>query len=88
MANSTIDHSYYDAYTGNLIKNSLFKNKSFGDKIKLLNYDIHTGLVIGITGQFLVFFASLTMASLPITGFLIWWGKRKRSLDRKSEKPK
>jgi uncharacterized iron-regulated membrane protein len=83
---NTIDHSYYDSYTGNLIKNSLFKTKSFGDKIKLLNYDIHTGLVIGITGQFLVFFASLTVASLPITGFLIWWGKRKRSSDRKSVK--
>jgi len=79
---NSIDHSYYDSYSGALLKTSLFKNRSLGDKIRLLNYDIHTGQVIGITGQFLVFFASFVTASLPISGFLIWWGKRKRSINR------
>lgn len=42
-----------------------------------MNYDIHVGSVLGLTGKFIAFFASLISASLPITGFLIWWGKQK-----------
>lgn len=49
------------------------------DKIRRMNYDIHVGAVLGLTGKFLAFFASLISASLPITGFLIWWGKQKFS---------
>lgn len=47
------------------------------DKIRRMNYDIHVGSVLGLTGKFIAFFASLISASLPITGFLIWWGKQK-----------
>lgn len=47
------------------------------DKIRRMNYDIHVGAVLGLTGKFIAFFASLISASLPITGFLIWWGKQK-----------
>ncbi|KQB43534.1 PepSY-associated TM helix domain-containing protein [Flavobacterium aquidurense] len=47
------------------------------DKIRRMNYDIHVGSVLGLTGKFMAFFASLISASLPITGFLIWWGKQK-----------
>jgi uncharacterized iron-regulated membrane protein len=43
-----------------------------------MNYDIHVGAVLGLTGKFIAFFASLICASLPITGFYIWWGKRKK----------
>lgn len=49
------------------------------DKIRRMNYDIHVGSVLGLTGKFIAFFASLISASLPITGFLIWWGKQKFS---------
>ncbi|SDZ56749.1 Uncharacterized iron-regulated membrane protein [Flavobacterium aquidurense] len=47
------------------------------DKIRRMNYDIHVGSILGLTGKFIAFFASLISASLPITGFLIWWGKQK-----------
>jgi uncharacterized iron-regulated membrane protein len=35
------------------------------------------GAILGLTGKILVFLISLTVASLPITGFLIWWGRKK-----------
>ncbi|WP_276131846.1 PepSY domain-containing protein [Polluticoccus soli] len=44
-----------------------------------MNYDIHVGAVLGLPGKMLAFFASLIIASLPITGTLIWWGRRKKS---------
>lgn len=42
------------------------------------NYGLHTGYVGGITTKILYFIASLICASLPITGFYIWWGKKKK----------
>jgi uncharacterized iron-regulated membrane protein len=39
-------------------------------------YDIHIGKILGLPGQLLVFFASLIVASLPITGFYIWYGRK------------
>lgn len=68
---------YFDQYSGNIVKKQLFEEVSKGDKLKAINYDIHTGKVFGMTGQILVFFASLISASLPITGFLMWRSKRK-----------
>ena len=44
-----------------------------------MNYDIHVGAVLGLPGKILAFFASLIAASLPVTGFVIWWGRRKKS---------
>jgi uncharacterized iron-regulated membrane protein len=53
-----------------------YKNTSVADKLARMNYDIHVGAVLGLTGKILAFFASLITASLPITGFYIWWGKK------------
>ncbi|MNE72299.1 hypothetical protein D3C80_1682250 [compost metagenome] len=56
-----------------------FKNATVADKIQRMNYDIHVGAVLGLPGKILAFFASLIASSLPITGFMIWWGRRKKS---------
>jgi uncharacterized iron-regulated membrane protein len=72
------DHLFFDQYTGKLLKAQLFEASSRGEKMKATNYNIHTGKVFGLTGQFMVFFAALISASLPVTGFLMWRGKRKR----------
>lgn len=58
------------------------------DKIRRMNYDIHVGSVLGLTGKFIAFFASLISASLPITGFIIWWGKQKFGKKAPAAKPK
>lgn len=55
-----------------------FDEYTLGQKIYKMNYDIHVGAVLGLPGKILAFFASLVCASLPVTGFIIWWGKRKK----------
>jgi uncharacterized iron-regulated membrane protein len=70
---------YYDQYSGKPLKTDLYQNYSLGDKIRSSNYDLHTGRMFGITGKVLAFLASLFAATLPISGFLIWWNKRKRA---------
>ena len=53
--------------------------KTVADNIKRMNYDIHTGAAWGLPGRIAIFFAALIVASLPVTGFYIWWGKRKKT---------
>jgi uncharacterized iron-regulated membrane protein len=72
------DQLYFDQYNGELLKAQLFENSSQGDKMKATNYNIHTGKVFGRVGQIITFLAALISASLPVTGFMMWRGKRRR----------
>lgn len=76
------DYRYYDQHTlKELEVKHVFgkiKNATVADKIYRMNYDIHVGAILGLPGKILAFFASLIAASLPITGFIIWWGRKKK----------
>jgi len=79
------DRYTFDKYTGKLLKVLPHTKKSPGMKMNNMNYDIHVGQILGLTGKIIAFLASLICASLPVTGFIIWWGKRKKS---KKNKPR
>ncbi len=49
------------------------------------NYDIHVGQIAGLTGKIIAFLASLISASLPVTGLIIWLGKRKKGKSKKAK---
>jgi uncharacterized iron-regulated membrane protein len=77
------DFYHYDQYTGKELPATgsyagKFKEAPIADKIVRMNYDIHVGAVLGLPGKILAFFASLIAASLPITGFYIWWGRKRK----------
>ncbi|MEO5911033.1 MAG: PepSY-associated TM helix domain-containing protein [Pelobium sp.] len=76
------DYIYYDQHTLKEISvdhiYGRFQDAKTADKIIRMNYDIHVGAIWGIWGKILAFFASLFAASLPVTGFLIYWGKRNK----------
>lgn len=76
------DYLYYDQYTLKEIPvDHIFgklSDASLADRISRMNYDIHIGAIAGLTGKIMAFFASLVAASLPITGFIIWWGRKKK----------
>jgi len=57
----------------------------FADKVRKLNYTLHVGAFAGLFSKTIYFLASLICASLPITGFYIWWGK-KRKAKKKNQK--
>ena len=71
------DYFYFDRYSGKLLGSLPDAEKSPGKKLNDLNYDIHVGQALGLTGEIIAFLASLICASLPVTGFIIWLGKRK-----------
>lgn len=64
-----------------------YSEKNSGEKIRSLNYDIHTGAILGLPGKTLAFFASLVSASLPVTGFLIWYGRTFKNRKRRLADP-
>jgi len=52
-----------------------YKDAKLSDKVLRMNYDIHIGAIGGIAGKILAFIISLLTASLPVTGFLMWYGR-------------
>lgn len=77
------DYQYFDQHTLQEIEvkhmYGKFANASTADKISRMNYDIHVGAVMGLPGKILAFFASLIAASMPVTGVIIWLGRKKKS---------
>lgn len=82
------DHSeyFFDRYTLAELEHpgSAYRGANLAEKVSMLNYDIHIGSVGGILGKIIAFLASLTCASLPITGFFVWWNKKKKSKRQKT----
>ncbi|MFV0484542.1 MAG: PepSY-associated TM helix domain-containing protein [Bacteroidales bacterium] len=76
-----IDYRYFDQYTlEELNTPSIYgrhKDNDAADKLIRMNYDLHTGAIFGIWGRVLAFLASLIIAGMPITGYLMWWRKRR-----------
>ena len=52
-----------------------YSNAKVSDKILRMNYDIHIGAIGGIAGKIIAFLSSLLIASLPVTGTLLWYGR-------------
>ncbi|KAF2507233.1 PepSY domain-containing protein [Flavobacterium zhairuonense] len=70
---------FFDAKTGQLLRYKLYKDFNAADIIEASNYEVHTGRFFGLFGKIIAFLASLIAASLPITGFIIWLKKKKKS---------
>lgn len=72
---------FYDRYTVKPLRiaGDRYTEASFADQLAEMNYDLHTGSIWGLPGKILAFLVSLICASLPVTGFLVWFKKRQSS---------
>lgn len=68
----------FDKYSGKLLANKPHHKLKAAEKYANANYDVHTGSYFGLFGKIIWFIAGLICTSLPVTGFLVWWGKRKK----------
>jgi len=73
------DNVLYDAVQGKPFFIMPDSDLHIGQKWKALNYSIHVGSIYGMPTKILAFLASLFSASLPVTGFLIWQGRRRKN---------
>ncbi|MFD0795644.1 PepSY-associated TM helix domain-containing protein [Mucilaginibacter litoreus] len=65
--------TFYEQFT---LKKLSKAPENGGDKFMRLNYDLHVGSVGGFFTKILAFLTCIICASLPITGFFIWWVKK------------
>ncbi|MFD2599469.1 PepSY-associated TM helix domain-containing protein [Sphingobacterium corticis] len=73
-------HIVFDEHSGELLHIHDHNDKNLGEKMVSANYDIHVGSVFNLPTKIIAFLVSLICASLPITGFMIWYGRRKKLL--------
>ncbi|WP_316762239.1 PepSY-associated TM helix domain-containing protein [Pedobacter aquatilis] len=73
-----VSYYFYDGRTGDFIDVLPHDKKTLGMKWRNSNLELHTGRLYGLGTQIIAFLAALISASLPISGFLIWWGKRNK----------
>jgi uncharacterized iron-regulated membrane protein len=71
---------YFNPWDGSLVRTELYANYNGFEKMSRSNYNLHTGKIgpLGIFSQILYCIVALIAASLPITGFYIWLGKRNK----------
>jgi uncharacterized iron-regulated membrane protein len=73
-----VDFLYFQAGSGKLIQERLYANESKGTKARRIVYPIHTGRLYGWPTKILAFIAALTAATLPVSGLIIYLGRKKK----------
>jgi len=78
------DYRYFDQHTLREIKvdniYGRYKDARLADKVFRMNYEIHTGAILGLPGKIFAFLMSLFIASFPVTGCIMWWKKKKKKV--------
>jgi len=71
----------FDKQTFKVLATELYEDENNGGKASRMYYDFHVGIIMGFWGKVIAFVVTLIGASLPVTGFIIWynrkWGKKK-----------
>lgn len=75
------DYRFYDQYSLEELNPKsiygVYAEADVADKVIRMAYDVHVGAILGLFGKIVMFLASLLIAILPVTGFLIWNRRRK-----------
>ena len=77
------DNLFFDQYTLASLQGTgpyagKYTEASPADKFRRMNLEIHDGRIFGLFGKILMFCASLVGASLPVTGFIVWFRKKRK----------
>ncbi len=82
-----MDYLFFDQNTLQEIETTSiygkYKDAKFADKVIRMNYDIHIGAIGGIVGKIIAFLVSLICASLPVSGILLWYGRKYKKGSKK-----
>ncbi|GAA4806292.1 PepSY-associated TM helix domain-containing protein [Olivibacter ginsenosidimutans] len=75
---------FIDRYSGRSIEVPEAAMKH--EQVENIYWSLHMGTWMGPIGKLCTFIGGLVSTSLPITGFIIWWGRRKKGKKRKGSK--
>lgn len=71
-----LDMNVYNRYTGEEMP--ITTNQFRHDKVENYVWQLHMGQWWGQLGKLVTFLTGLIATSLSVTGFIIWWGRRKK----------
>lgn len=76
---------FFDKVTGQItsLKDHTYQTLALGSKVNSLKYDLHVGTIWGYPTKITAFIGSLICASLPLTGFVIWYNKSRKKKRKK-----
>lgn len=74
----------YRLSDGDLQKESVFKTKPLQETFRMWVFALHTGAWGGWAGKLIYCISALIGATLPITGYILWW--KKRQIAKRSSK--
>lgn len=74
----TTDQYLYHPESGEFYWQRRHADKTLGEKWRNNNYEMHVGSIYGLPTKIIASLSALLFALLPISGFLIWWGRRKK----------
>lgn len=74
-----MDIAVFDKYTGARIV--VAEPDNVHEQVENYVWQLHMGQWWGQFGKLSTFLAGIVATSLPITGFFIWWGRRKKKLN-------
>jgi uncharacterized iron-regulated membrane protein len=77
-SHTATDVLYFEAGTARFLKERLHKNESAGMRARRMVYPIHTGSIYGWPTRIIALIATLVAASLPVTGVIIYLGRKKK----------
>lgn len=69
---------YFNPKDGELLHGSYATDNSIADRIKAINYNIHSGQIGGMPGRIIAFLATLFAAYLVVSGTIIWFQRNIR----------
>ena len=72
-----IDRFSFDKESGEITAFQPFLERPARSNVMSINYILHTGKFGGFLVKVLMFLAALIGASLPVTGYWLWWRKRR-----------
>src|SRR5690606_9119550 len=74
---------YFDRNNGNFLMSYGSDTVKGGEKFRTMNFDLHVGSIGGMPTRIFAFLISLISASLPVTGFIIWYKRHKKVKGRR-----
>jgi uncharacterized iron-regulated membrane protein len=75
---SATDAVYIDQYSGEVLGQLEFKNKSLGAKVRSTFKPVHTGSIWGTPSKIIAFIVCLFGVTFPITGTIMWMNRTRK----------
>jgi uncharacterized iron-regulated membrane protein len=76
-------HIYVDSVSGEVVRADIPGQGSAGDVFLQWQLPLHSGRIVGLTGQVLISISGIAVSVLAVLGVILWWRKRRARVRRR-----